>query len=43
MESSSSPLDERLAGVWGVPQAHFHQRGYLVLMHASNQQALQRR
>jgi glycine/D-amino acid oxidase-like deaminating enzyme len=36
-------FDERLAGSWGVPQAHFHQRGYLVLMHASNQQALQQR
>jgi glycine/D-amino acid oxidase-like deaminating enzyme len=36
-------FDERLAGVWGVPQAHFHQRGYLVLMHASNQHALRQR
>ena len=36
-------FDERMAGTWGVPQAHFHQRGYLVLMHASNQHALQHR
>jgi glycine/D-amino acid oxidase-like deaminating enzyme len=36
-------FDTRMAGAWGVPQAHFHQRGYLILMHASNQSALQRR
>jgi glycine/D-amino acid oxidase-like deaminating enzyme len=36
-------FDERMAGDWGVPQAHFHPRGYLVLMHASNHDALQRR
>jgi FAD-dependent oxidoreductase domain-containing protein 1 len=35
--------DTRMAGAWGVPQAHFHQRGYLILMHASNASALQRR
>ena len=38
-----SHFDTRLAGAWGVPQAHFHQRGYLVLLHATNQSALQRR
>ena len=36
-------FDTRMAGAWGVPQAHFHPRGYLILMHASNQSALQRR
>ena len=27
-------FDAHMAGAWGIPQAHFHQRGYLVLMHA---------
>jgi glycine/D-amino acid oxidase-like deaminating enzyme len=36
-------FDEVMAGAWGRPQAHFHQRGYLVLLHASNHEALRRR
>ena len=36
-------FDEVMAGSWGRPQAHFHQRGYLVLLHASNQEALRQR
>jgi glycine/D-amino acid oxidase-like deaminating enzyme len=36
-------FDEVMAGTWGIPQAHFHQRGYLILLHASNHDALQRR
>ena len=36
-------FDESMAGAWGTPQAHFHQRGYLVLMHVANQEALRQR
>ena len=36
-------FDERMAGTWGTPQAHFHQRGYLVLLHAQNRAVLQQR
>lgn len=36
-------FDEVMAGAWGMPQAHFHQRGYLILMHPTTQEALRRR
>ena len=36
-------FDEVMAGGWGTPQAHFHQRGYLVLLHASTQERLRQR
>ncbi|MBM3225906.1 MAG: FAD-binding oxidoreductase [Candidatus Tectomicrobia bacterium] len=36
-------FDEIMAGAWGTPQAHFHQRGYLVLMHPTTEEALRRR
>ena len=36
-------FDEVMAGAWGTPQAHFHQRGYLILMHPTTQEALRRR
>jgi FAD-dependent oxidoreductase domain-containing protein 1 len=36
-------FDDAMAGAWGRPQAHFHQRGYLVLLHAQNQDALRQR
>jgi glycine/D-amino acid oxidase-like deaminating enzyme len=36
-------FDEVMAGAWGTPQAHFHQRGYLILMHPTTQAALRRR
>jgi glycine/D-amino acid oxidase-like deaminating enzyme len=36
-------FDEVMAGAWGRPQAHFHQRGYLLLLHASNQAVLRHR
>ncbi len=36
-------FDALMAGAWGVPQAHFHQRGYLVLMHAENQDQLRQK
>ena len=36
-------FDEVMTGSWGRPQAHFHQRGYLVLLHASNHEALRQR
>ncbi len=36
-------FDEVMAGTWGRPQAHFHRRGYLVLLHAENQDALRQR
>jgi glycine/D-amino acid oxidase-like deaminating enzyme len=32
-------FDEVMAGAWGAPQAHFHQRGYLVLLDAQNRAA----
>lgn len=38
-----SQFDDLMAGAWGRPQAHFQQRGYLFLMHASNQEALRQR
>jgi glycine/D-amino acid oxidase-like deaminating enzyme len=38
-----SRFDDLMAGAWGRPQAHFQQRGYLVLLHASNEEALRRR
>lgn len=36
-------FDEHMSGAWGTPQAHFHQRGYLVLLHAQNRAALLQR
>jgi glycine/D-amino acid oxidase-like deaminating enzyme len=36
-------FDEVMVGAWGTPQAHFHQRGYLILMHPTTQEALRRR
>ena len=33
-------FDTHMAGAWGMPQAHFHQRGYLRLMHPENQDAI---
>ncbi|MEE9148106.1 MAG: FAD-binding oxidoreductase [Candidatus Tectomicrobia bacterium] len=36
-------FDEIMAGAWGTPMAHFHPRGYLVLMHAENQAALRQK
>jgi glycine/D-amino acid oxidase-like deaminating enzyme len=36
-------FDEVMAGAWGTPQAHFHQRGYLILMHPATQEALRQR
>jgi glycine/D-amino acid oxidase-like deaminating enzyme len=36
-------FDEQMAGAWGTPQAHFHARGYLVLMHVETQDALRRK
>jgi glycine/D-amino acid oxidase-like deaminating enzyme len=36
-------FDEAMTGAWGRAQAHFQQRGYLVLMHATNHEALRRR
>ena len=36
-------FDALMAGDWGTPQAHFHQRGYLVLMHAENQDQLRQK
>ncbi len=36
-------FDDLMAGAWGTPQAHFHQRGYLILMHAENQAALRQK
>jgi glycine/D-amino acid oxidase-like deaminating enzyme len=36
-------FDEMMAGAWGTPQAHFHARGYLVLMHAETQDVLRRK
>ena len=38
-----SQFDQVMGGAWGQPQAHFHQRGYLVLLHPSNRDALLRR
>lgn len=29
-------FDTHMAGAWGQPQAHFHQRGYLFLLNAQN-------
>ena len=36
-------FDEAMAGEWGTPQAHFHPRGYLVLMHPTTQDALRQK
>jgi sarcosine oxidase subunit beta len=36
-------FDETMSGSWGTAQAHFHQRGYLVLMHPENQDALRQK
>lgn len=36
-------FDEVMAGAWGTPQAHFHQRGYLVLMHPTTEASLRQR
>lgn len=36
-------FDTLMAGAWGTPQAHFHPRGYLVLMHAENQDGLRQK
>ena len=36
-------FDEIMAGAWGTPMAHFHPRGYLVLMHAENQAAVRQK
>jgi len=36
-------FDDAMAGAWGTPQGHFHPRGYLVLMHAENQDGLRQR
>jgi glycine/D-amino acid oxidase-like deaminating enzyme len=32
-------FDEAMSGAWGAAQAHFHQRGYLLLLDAHNQEA----
>ncbi len=36
-------FDDLMTGAWGIPQAHFHQRGYLVLMHEENQDRLRQK
>ena len=36
-------FDEKLAGGWGRPHAHFRRAGYLLLAHTSNEVALRRR
>jgi FAD-dependent oxidoreductase domain-containing protein 1 len=36
-------FDESMAGMWGTPKAHFHRRGYLLLMHETTQAALRHR
>ena len=32
-------FDEKMSGAWGVSQAHFHQRGYLLLLDAQEREA----
>jgi FAD-dependent oxidoreductase domain-containing protein 1 len=36
-------FDEIMAGAWGTPKAHFHRRGYLLLVHETIQMALRQR
>ena len=36
-------FDAHMTGAWGTPQAHFHQRGYLVLIHSDNADRLRQR
>ena len=36
-------FDERLAGNWGRPRAHFSRAGYMLLAHDSNEGAMRRR
>jgi glycine/D-amino acid oxidase-like deaminating enzyme len=36
-------FDEAMGGEWGRPRARFHRRGYLLLAHASNAEALRGR